>query len=74
MIEQTVISNLTFAKCFDRLKNNIEIDVIVKCVEEQNTQAELAEKAGTFHSYVNRLIINLENIVNKTFMQMLEQL
>ena len=26
------------------LKNNIEIDVKVKCVEEQTTQAELAEK------------------------------
>ena len=25
------------------LKNNIEIDVKVKCVEEQITQAELAE-------------------------------
>ena len=38
------------------LKNNIEIDVKVKCVEEQTTQAELAEKAGTSPSYVNRLI------------------
>ncbi len=28
------------------LKNNIEIDVKVKCVEEQTTQAELAEKVG----------------------------
>ena len=27
------------------LKNNIEIDVKVKCVEEQTTQAELAEKS-----------------------------
>ena len=26
------------------LKNNIEIDVKVKCVEEQTTQAGLAEK------------------------------
>lgn len=38
------------------LKNNIEIDVKVKCVEEQTTQAELAEKTGTSPSYVNRLI------------------
>ena len=34
------------------LKNNIEIDVKVKCVEEQITQAELAEKTGTSPSYV----------------------
>ncbi len=56
------------------LKNNVEIDVKVKCVEEQTTQAELAEKAGTSPSYVNRLIKNPEKIVNKTFVVMLEQL
>lgn len=56
------------------LKNNIEIDVKVKCVEEQTTQAELAEKSGTSPSYVNRLIKSPEKIINKTFVQMLEQL
>ena len=56
------------------LKNNIEIDVKVKCVEEQTTQAELAEKGGTSPSYVNRLIKSPEKIVNKTFVQMMEQL
>lgn len=45
------------------LKNNIEIDVKVKCVEEQTTQAELAEKVGTSPSYVNRLIKSPEKIV-----------
>ena len=47
------------------LRNNIEIDVKVKCVEEQTTQAELAEKAGTSPSYVNRLIKSPEKIVNR---------
>lgn len=56
------------------LKNNIEIDIKVKCVEEQITQAELAEKADTSPSYVNRLIKSPEKILNKTFVQMLEQL
>ena len=56
------------------LKNNIEIDVKVKCVEEQTTQAELAEKVGPSPSYVNRLIKSPEKIVNKTFVQMLEKL
>lgn len=56
------------------LKNNIEIDVKVKCVEEQITQAELAEKAGTSPSYVNRLIKGSEKIINNTFVKMLEQL
>ena len=56
------------------LKNNIEIDVKVKCVEEQITQAELAEKTGTSPSYVNRLIKKPEKIVNNTFIKMMEQL
>lgn len=56
------------------LRNNIEIDVKVKCVEEQTNQAELAEKVGTSPSYVNRLIKSPEKIVNKTFVQMMEQL
>lgn len=56
------------------LKNNIEIDVKIKCVEEKTTQAELAEKSGTSPSYVNRLIKSPEKIINKTFVQMLEQL
>ncbi|MCR5128729.1 MAG: helix-turn-helix transcriptional regulator [Lachnospiraceae bacterium] len=56
------------------LKNNIEIDVKVKCVEEQITQAELAEKVGTSPSYVNRLIKSPEKIINATYLKMLEQL
>ena len=56
------------------LKNNIEIDVKVKCVEEQITQAELAEKTGTSPSYVNRLIKKPEKIVNNTFIKMMEQI
>lgn len=56
------------------LKNNIEIDVKVKCVEEQTMQAELAEKVGTSPSYVNRLIKSPEKIINATYIKMLEQL
>jgi len=58
----------------DMLKNNIEIDVKVKCEEEQTTQAELAEKVGTSPSYVNRLIKSPEKIVNATYIKMMEQL
>ena len=56
------------------LKNNIEVDVKVKCIEAGITQAKLAEDVGTTPSYVNRLIKKNENIVNKTFVQMLETL
>lgn len=56
------------------LKNNIEVDVKVKCIEAGTTQAKLAENVGTTPSYVNRLIKKSENIVNRTFIQMLESL
>lgn len=56
------------------LKNNIEIDVKVKCMEEGITQAQLAEKVGTSAQYLNRVIKNSDGIVNKTFVNMMEQL
>ncbi|WP_422111682.1 helix-turn-helix transcriptional regulator [Gardnerella sp. DNF00571G] len=56
------------------LKNNIEIDVKVKCLEEQTTQAEIADKVGTSASYVSRLIKTPDKIVNRTFVQMMEKL
>lgn len=56
------------------LKNNIEIDVKVKCMEEGLTQARLAEKVGTSAPYLNRLIKNSDGVVNKTFVSMLDQL
>jgi plasmid maintenance system antidote protein VapI len=56
------------------LKNNIEVDVKVKCIEAETTQAKLAEDVGTTPSYVNRLIKKSDSIVNKTFVQMLDKL
>ena len=49
------------------LKNNIEVDVKVKCIEAATTQAKLAEEVGTTPSYVNRLIKKKDGIVNNTF-------
>lgn len=56
------------------IKNNLEIDVKVKCMEEGITQAQLAEKVGTTAPYVNRIIKNPEGVINKTFISMVEQL
>lgn len=56
------------------LKNNLEIDVKVKCLEEGVTQAQLAEKIGTSAPYVSRLINKKEGILNKTFVAMLDKL
>ena len=56
------------------LKNNIEIDVKVKCIEGETTQAELAKGISITPSYVNRLIRKNENVVNKTFLAIMEAL
>ncbi|MCD8094562.1 MAG: helix-turn-helix transcriptional regulator [Ruminococcus sp.] len=56
------------------LKNNVEVDVKVKCIEENVTQAKLAENIGTSAPYVSWLIRNNDRIVNKTFLQLMEWL
>ena len=54
--------------------NNIEKDVKIKCVEEETTQQVLAEKVGTSGQYVSRLIKKKDGIVNKTFVELMDQL
>lgn len=56
------------------IKNNIEVDIKVKCVEAGMTQNQLGEKIGTTGQYVNRIIKKSDGVINKTFVQMLEGL
>lgn len=56
------------------LKNNIEVDVKVKCIKVGMTQVQVAEKVGTTSSYVNCIVKKKEGLVNKTFVQMMEAL
>jgi hypothetical protein len=56
------------------IKNNLEIDVKVKCLEEGVTQAQLAQMVGTSAPYVSRLINKKEGIINKVFVDMLDKL
>ncbi|WP_418876694.1 helix-turn-helix domain-containing protein [[Clostridium] scindens] len=56
------------------IKNNIEVDVKVKCIEVGKTQAQLGEEVGTTGQYVNRIIKKQDGVVNKTFVQMMEAL
>ena len=49
------------------VKNNIEIDVKVKCIKNSTTQAEVAERIGTTKSYVNRVIKKTSGVINPTF-------
>ncbi len=56
------------------VKNDIEVDVKVKCIEEHITQAQLAERVGTTAPYVNKLIRRDTGVVNNTFVSMMEKL
>lgn len=56
------------------IKNNIEVDVKVKCIEHELTQAQIAETIGTTGQYVNRIIKKQDGVLNKTFVQMMEAL
>lgn len=56
------------------VKNNVEIDVKIKCLEAGMTQQQVGETIGTTGQYVNRVLKKKEGIVNKTFVQMLEAL
>ena len=63
----------TEARCV-MVKNDFDIDVKVKCLEERVTQAQLAEMVGTSAPYISRLINKKDGIVNKVFVEMLEKL
>ena len=56
------------------LKNNIEMDIKMRCIEKSTTQAKIAENIGTSPSYVNKIIRSKEQIMNKTFLAMMEDL
>ena len=56
------------------LKNNIEMDVKMRCIEAGTTQAQIAQNIGTSPSNVNKLIRKKEQIMNKTFLAMMEDL
>lgn len=56
------------------VRNNIEVDVKVKCIESGKTQVQIAEEINTTSQYVNRVIKKKDGIINNTFVQMMETL
>ena len=54
--------------------NNFELDVKMKCLEEDMTQQQLGEAIGSTGQYVNRVMKKKEGIVNKTFVDMMDAL
>lgn len=56
------------------IRNNLEVDIKVKCVEAGLVQRTLAEKLGMTSQYVNHIIKKKDGLVNKTFIQIMEGL
>ena len=56
------------------LANNIELDLKTRLIESALTQTEIAERVGVSLSYVNRITKGREQIVNKTFVKMMDEL
>ena len=56
------------------IKNNIEVDVKVKCIENRITQVQLVETVGMTDQYINRIIKKQDSVMNKIFVQMLKAL
>ena len=56
------------------LQNNIELDLKTKFIESEISQTEVAENVGVSLSYVNRITKGREQIVNKTFVKIMEEL
>ena len=56
------------------LQNNIELDLKTRFIESGLTQTEVADKVGVSLAYVNRITKGRENIVNKTFVKIMDEL
>ena len=56
------------------LLNNVEMDLKVKMIEKETSQIKIAEHIGVSDAYVNRIVRKREQIINKTFVKILEDL
>ena len=56
------------------LRNNNELDVKIKCIEQNKPQSKIAEEIGTSAPYVSRIVNSGDKVLNKTFVQIMESL
>jgi Trp operon repressor len=57
----------------EMLLNNIELDMKIRLIESNLTQTEVAEKVGVSLACVNRITKGREQIVNITFVKMMDK-
>lgn len=65
---------LIFERGSQMLQNNVEMDLKMRLIESGQTQTKVADKLGVSLSYVNRITKGREQIVNKTFVKMMDEL
>lgn len=56
------------------VKNNIEVDVKVRCIEAGKIQTQIAEEIEITSQYVNRIIKKKDGVINNTFVMIMESL
>ena len=56
------------------VKNNFEVDVKVKCIENGTTQAQITKDIYISKEYVNKVIKKQESIVNRIYVQIFKAL
>ena len=61
-------------RCSLMLLNNVEHDLKTRFIEDGITQTEVAGRIGVSLPYVNRIIRGREQIMNKTFVKMMDEL
>jgi transcriptional regulator with XRE-family HTH domain len=56
------------------LLNNFELDIKTRCIEGGGSQTEIADKIDVSIPYVNRITKGREQLVNKTFIKIMDEL
>ena len=58
----------------EMLQNNMELDLKTRLMESGLTQTEITEKIGVLLPYENRITKGREQIINKTFVKITNEL
>ena len=56
------------------VKNNFEVDIKLKCIENGTTQTQITKDIHISKEYVNKVIKKQESIVNRTYVQIFKAL
>lgn len=56
------------------LRNNVELDLKTKLIENGMSQTDVANRLGVTVSYVNKIARGREQIVNKAFVKIMDEL